>query len=56
VVRGHAQARAGVFIGTLVLRHSPHHALLMRSGWKEIPATDIGIGVEKTAGDANLGC
>ena len=34
----------GIFIGTLVLRHSPHHALLMRSGWEEIPAAEIGVG------------
>jgi hypothetical protein len=39
----------GVFIGTLVLRHSPHHALLMQSGWEEIPATGIGAGVERAA-------
>jgi hypothetical protein len=38
----------GVFIGTLVLRHSPHHALLLQSGWEEIPAA--GIGVETSAG------
>jgi hypothetical protein len=39
----------GVFIGTLVLRHSQHHALLMRSGWEEIPATGIGVDVEPAA-------
>jgi hypothetical protein len=33
----------GVFIGTLVLRHSAHHGLLMRSGWEEIPPAEIGI-------------
>ena len=27
----------GVFIGTLVLRHSPHHALLVEQGWEEVP-------------------
>jgi hypothetical protein len=26
----------GVFIGTLVLRHSDHHALLLRRGWEEV--------------------
>ncbi len=30
-----------VFIGTLVLRHSPHHALLMQQGWEEIPPDEI---------------
>jgi hypothetical protein len=33
----------GVFIGTLVLRHSPHHALLLESGWEEIPPDGIGV-------------
>jgi hypothetical protein len=33
----------GVFIGTLVIRHSPHHALLLDSGWEEIPVADIGV-------------
>ena len=33
----------GVFIGTLVLRHSPHHALLRDSGWEEIAPTAIGV-------------
>ncbi|HEV2786416.1 MAG TPA: hypothetical protein VGV67_08520 [Solirubrobacteraceae bacterium] len=36
----------GVFIGTLVLRHSAHHALLLRSGWEEIPATGIGVAAQ----------
>jgi hypothetical protein len=31
----------GVFIGTLVLRHSPHHALLMEQGWEEVPVDAI---------------
>jgi hypothetical protein len=32
----------GVFIGTLVLRHSPHHALLVQQGWEEIEPETIG--------------
>jgi hypothetical protein len=32
----------GVFIGTLVLRHSPHHALLAEQGWEEIAPEAIG--------------
>jgi hypothetical protein len=32
----------GVFIGTLVLRHSDHHALLLERGWEEIPIAEIG--------------
>jgi hypothetical protein len=35
----------GVFIGTLVIRHSPHHALLLESGWVEIAVPDIGVGI-----------
>jgi hypothetical protein len=31
----------GVFIGTLVIRHSPHHALLMEQGWEEVPVAEI---------------
>jgi hypothetical protein len=34
----------GIFIGTLVIRHSPHHALLLESGWEEIPVPQIGVG------------
>jgi len=33
----------GIFIGTLVIRHSPHHALLLESGWEEIPVPEIGV-------------
>ena len=29
----------GVFIGTLVLRHSSHHALLLERGWEEVRST-----------------
>jgi hypothetical protein len=32
----------GVFIGTLVIRHSPHHALLLQRGWEEVGAADMG--------------
>ena len=31
-----------IFIGTLVFRHSPHHSLLLESGWEEIEVADIG--------------
>lgn len=33
----------GIFIGTLVLRHSAHHALLARSGWEEVASEGIGV-------------
>ena len=33
----------GIFIGTLVLRHGAHHALLLDRGWEEIPPDRIGV-------------
>jgi hypothetical protein len=33
----------GVFIGTLVLRHSDHHALLLERGWEEVAIEEIGL-------------
>jgi hypothetical protein len=33
----------GIFIGTLVFRHSDHHASLLQRGWQEIPPGEIGI-------------
>jgi hypothetical protein len=33
----------GVFIGTLVLRHSDHHTLLLDSGWEDVPIEQIGV-------------
>jgi hypothetical protein len=32
----------GVFIATLVLRHTDHHALLLNKGWEEVPIEEIG--------------
>lgn len=32
----------GVFIGTLCIRHSDHHASLLRDGWEEVAPQDIG--------------
>ena len=31
----------GVYIGTLVLRHSGHHASLLDQGWDEVPVGEI---------------
>jgi hypothetical protein len=33
----------GVFIGTLVLRHTSHHASLLQAGWQEIAVPEIGV-------------
>jgi hypothetical protein len=32
----------GVYIGTLVLRHSDHHTLLGERGWEDVPIEEIG--------------
>jgi hypothetical protein len=32
----------GIFIGTLVIRHSDHHASLLQQGWQEVPPEAIG--------------
>jgi hypothetical protein len=32
----------GVFIGALVLRHTPRHALLLQGDWDEVPLEEIG--------------
>ena len=37
------RAERGIFIGTLVLRHSDHHAFLLERGWEEIAVDDIGV-------------
>lgn len=31
----------GIFIGSLVFRHSPHHSLLLERGWQEIAVEEI---------------
>jgi hypothetical protein len=31
----------GVFIGTLVLRHTSHHASLLQRGWQEVDVDEI---------------
>jgi hypothetical protein len=31
----------GIFIGTLALRHSDHHALLLQRGWEEVTVDEI---------------
>lgn len=33
----------GVFIGTLSIRHSDRHALLLDRGWREVPVPEIGV-------------
>jgi hypothetical protein len=30
-----------VYIGTLALRHTPHHASLLQQGWHEVPVDQI---------------
>ena len=33
----------GVFIGSLVLRHTAHHASMLQRGWQEVPVSQIGV-------------
>jgi hypothetical protein len=33
----------GIFLGTLVMRHGPHHALLLAQGWEEVAVDEIGL-------------
>jgi hypothetical protein len=33
----------GIFIGTLCIRHSDHHASLLQEGWQEVPVGEIGL-------------
>jgi hypothetical protein len=35
------QVREGVFIGTLVLRHTDHYASLVQQGWQEVANDEI---------------
>jgi hypothetical protein len=34
----------GVYIGTLVLRHTDHHASLLQQDWQEVAIEEIGAG------------
>ena len=33
----------GVYIGSLVLRHTDHHASMLQSGWQEVEVAEIGV-------------
>ena len=33
----------GVFIGTLCIRHSGHHASLLAQGWEEVAVDEIAV-------------
>ncbi len=35
----------GIYLGTLVMRHSTHHDLLLSQGWEEVHPSDIGPGI-----------
>ncbi len=37
------EVKAGVFIGTLCIRHSEHHASLLHQGWREVAIEEIGV-------------
>jgi hypothetical protein len=42
----------GIFIGALVLRHTPRLASLISAGWEEVPVDQIGAGLEPLTDDA----
>jgi hypothetical protein len=33
----------GVYIGSLAIRHQPHHASLLDQGWEEVPVEEIAV-------------
>ncbi|HEV2752259.1 MAG TPA: hypothetical protein VGV36_00345 [Solirubrobacteraceae bacterium] len=39
----------GLFIGSLVIRHSDHHALLLARGWEEVSVESIRAGLPRAA-------
>jgi hypothetical protein len=41
-----------VFIGTLCIRHSDHHASLLQQGWQEVPVEEVGESLRGFAGGA----
>ena len=50
VLRKRIAGRDGssVHIGSLAIRHQPHHASLLRAGWEEVPVAEIGAGLGQT--------
>jgi hypothetical protein len=34
----------GIYLGSLVLRHTPRLDLLLQGGWQEVPVEEIGVG------------
>ena len=46
VLRKRVLSRRGsepIHIGTVAIRHQPHHASLLRDGWEEVPVDEIGV-------------
>ena len=41
----------GIFIGSLVLRHGDHHALLLSRGWEEVSVEEIRAGYPDAPAD-----
>jgi hypothetical protein len=37
------EIKEGVFIGSLCIRHSDHHASLLQQGWQEVAVEEIGV-------------
>jgi hypothetical protein len=45
----------GIHIGSLAIRHQPHHASLLQDGWEEVPVDDITVPGGSTAPAAGNG-
>jgi hypothetical protein len=46
------EVREGVYIGTLVLRHTDHHASLLQQGWHEVPIEEMRLTPPRKLGGA----
>ncbi len=44
----------GVHIGTTALRHGDHHALLLKTGWREVAPEEIGSHLPGVEGPSKL--
>jgi hypothetical protein len=48
------RVRDDVFIGTLALRHSSHHASLLQQGWQEVSPDEIAAVTDESPSESPL--
>jgi len=48
------QVRDDVYIGTLALRHTAHHASLLKEGWQEVSPDEIAAVTEDSPSESPL--